>query len=356
MKFETMSSQRTAVAGAMFVMTVALPALMAQQGSVDQESPNRFHLNGRSLFNVSADFRHSRSAAETIPGVGVHGVNHTYANGYVNVDDSENAGNMTWNWGFQANGDGSSPVQGTSLNLRSGVRSPAEGRSHEESADPLPGFELGYGRVLKTFDLHGRPLRLGIQGAFGMTFLDIRDRSTISGPTAGVIDTYDLGGLPIIPNAPYAGSSPVPGGPLPLLLPDSPAARAYQTATSKERMEVDGNLFGFKVGPFLELPLGKSVSVQMQGGFAAVLADGKFSWRESINGGAASSGSDSRSAWLCGGFAEAELLLRISEHFDVSVGGGWQGLEDYSLSDEKRDAKVKLGGGIAAFAGIRYSF
>ena len=218
MKFTRKQWLRAVVAGSVGPL-LAAAATSAAHGA-DADNPNRFNASGRFLFNVKADFMHLATPANPGPGVGVHAGDHVYDDGYVKVDESGNAGNATWNWGFQK----PSSVVGTSLELHSS-RSPADGLTQRKSDEPQSGFEVSYGRVLKSVDVCGKPMRLGLLGAVGMTFLEVRNNSAISGATTGVKDTYDLSGLPLIPNAPYAGSTPVLGGPLPLLLPDAPTAR-----------------------------------------------------------------------------------------------------------------------------------
>lgn len=332
--------------------TTAGLAADADSGTLAEGGWNRFNVSGRFLFNVSAEFAHLATPANPGPGVGVHGADHVYDNGYVRVDDSGNAGGMTWNWGF------TSGAVGNTLQLQS-VRSPADGLTQRRDADPQYGLEVSYGRVLKGISL-GRDTQMlvGLQGAFGLTFLDIRNNSTISGATTGVQDNYDLSGLPMVPNAPYFGGTPVPGGPLPLLLPDAPSSRQpiNLPATATERMRVEGNLYGFKIGPFFEVPLGKALSAQVQGGFAALLADGKFTFSEVISTGGTSAGSLSRSQWRYGGFVEGQLSVTLSKHWSGFVGAGWQSVGNYTLGVGSKAARVNLDNVVAAFAGLGYSF
>jgi len=351
MKFTRKQWLRAVVAGSVGPL-LAAAATSAAHGA-DADNPNRFNASGRFLFNVKADFMHLATPANPGPGVGVHAGDHVYDDGYVKVDESGNAGNATWNWGFQK----PSSVVGTSLELHSS-RSPADGLTQRKSDEPQSGFEVSYGRVLKSVDVCGKPMRLGLLGAFGMTFLDIRNSSSITGATTGVKDTYDLSGLPLIPNAPYAGSTPVLGGPLPLLLPDAPTARTpvNVAATATERMKVSGNLYGLKVGPFAEFPVSDAVSVQVQGGFAALLADGEFAWSEEISTGGAGTGSASKNAWRYGGFVEGQVNVALGRNWSAFAGAGWQNVGNYSVQAGSKAVKVKLDSAISGFAGLSYSF
>lgn len=338
-----------------FLTAGALVSLTATVGvAANGDSLNRFSVSGRFLFNISADFMNLSSVADPGPGPGVHGANHNYDDGYVNVDASGNAGNKTWNWGFQ----NQSSVVGNTLQLQS-VRSPTDGTTQSKTDNPQYGFEFSYGRVLKSFDAsQNRKLNVGLMGAFGITLLDIQNSTSISGATTGVRDSYDLSGLPMIPNAPYVGSAPTPGGPLPLLIPDSPTSRTPINipATATEQMKLDGNLYGFKIGPFFELPLGKVISVKLQGGFAALLADGTFSYTETISTGGSSQGSTSKNQWCYGGFVEGQASLALGRNWSVFGGAGFQDVGDYSVTAGTKAAKLHLDSIVSVFTGLDYSF
>src|SRR5262245_13863643 len=84
---------------------------------------NRVWGGPRAMFNVKAEFSHG-VPFDPGPGPGVSGVNRNYQNGYVRVDDSDNAGGLTWNWGFHDIAGQPPSVVGTTLQLRSTV-SPA---------------------------------------------------------------------------------------------------------------------------------------------------------------------------------------------------------------------------------------
>jgi hypothetical protein len=310
---------------------------------------NRFGVSSRFLFNVSARFTHAARPANPGPGVGIHAADHVYDNGYVRVDDSGNAGNQTWNWGFQDSGS----LVGNTLELQT-VRSPADGVTQRQSEDPQYGFEVNYGRVLGGW---GKAL-FGVQGAFGMTDLDIKNHSTIAGLTTGVRDAYDLSGLPLAPGAPYFGGAPTPGGPLPLLLPDSPMTRRpiNLAATATERARIESTLYGFKLGPFLEVPLSGSLNLQFSGGFAATLADSKFSYSETISTGGASAGKASRDEWLYGGFVDARLSLDLGKGWSVFAGVGYENVGNTSLGTAEKAVRVKLDSAIIANGGLRWDF
>lgn len=353
-----MKSQRIRLNGKLFQIGIVIitlgvnPIVWAADNGTASENPNRFRASAQFLFNISARFYHQPTMSN--PGdPTLSGIDRIYDNGYVRVDDSGNAGGMTWNWGFYDN----SSVVGTSLQLKS-VSSPADGTSQKKEDNPQYGFEIGYGRVLHTFNSGTRGIRLGIDGAFGVGFLNIKNNTTISGRVSGVMDTYDLSGLPIIPFAPYYGSSPVPGGPVPLLISDRPVTRTPIDipATATEYGKIDGTLYGFKLGPFVEFPLSDKVNLQVRGGFASILADSEFSFRETVSTGATRTGSIDKDKWLFGGYAEAQISVDLSKHWQWFLSGGYQNVGDYSLGVGGKSVNVKMDGIFSLMTGFSFTF
>jgi hypothetical protein len=322
------------------------------------KDPNRVWAGGRAVFNVKAKFQYGAPASNPGPGPGVHAVNRTYDNGYVGVDDSGNAGDMTWNWGFN-DAPGQPPaVSGTTLELRS-TTSPAQGSSSKETDDPHYGFEVGYGRVLSRGDAGGgTEVVFGIEGSFNMTWLDIENRESISGIATTTTDSYDMSGLPVIPSSPYRGSSPTPGGPLPLLLPDSPFDRSTvdTPTTAVESGRIEGELYGFKLGPFAEVELWDVVGLQIRGGLAVVLADTEFEFTETLTPGGTTTGRVSDDDWLFGGFVEVRVTVEVARHVSLYVSGGYQHVKDQTLSAGTHRVKLDLGDVLTAAAGVSVSF
>jgi len=320
-------------------------------GAADKgQERNRFSLGPTFLFNVSAEFKHLTSPLAY--GLDRNGENHEYDNGYVRRDDSwdpatgRNVGDQTWNWGVSD----FTAISGSTLTLQS-VRSPADGTTQDKSHDPLFGFETSYGRVLTEIKRGNASCLVGVRGAFGMAFLDIQNRTSISGMVTSVRDVYNLpAGVTVTP--PYENP---PGG---YLLANDKPIRTEESisAIANEFGKLEGNLYGFKLGPFVEWPLSDSVSLQFQGGFAAMLVDGKFTWSEQINSAAPTSGNARKNQWRYGGFVGGQLNLKLTQHWSCFAGAGWQHVGNYSLQADSKAVDLKLDNVISAFCGASCSF
>jgi hypothetical protein len=342
---------------ALVTASLGIAEMKAQERVVIDEpvliERNRLWGGARAMFNVKAEFSHG-TPFDPGPGPGVSGANHNYENGYVRVDDSGNAGGLTWNWGFQDIPGQPPSVVGTTLQLRS-TASPAAGSSHTET-EPYPGFEVGYSCVLSP--PNSTKFIFGFEGAFNMTWLDVKHNDSISGTTQTITDTYDLSGLPIIPSSPYTGSAPTPGGPVPLLIPDSPVSRTILAtpATVTEYGRIKGYLYGFQLGPFVEVPIAEVVAVQLRGGLTVVLSDTEFTFSETLGSGAATSGTISDHSWLFGGYAELKLLFKVAPRVDLYLAGGYQRTEDHQIASAGQTVKLDMKTVATASAGVSFSF
>lgn len=191
-----------------------------------------------------------------------------------------------------------------------------------------------------------------------MTWVDVKHNDTVSGKTQLITDSYDLSGLPIIPSSPYTGSPPTPGGPLPLLIPDSPTSRTILATpdTVTEYGQIKGNLYGFQLGPFIEVPITKLIGVQMRGGLAIVLAHTDFTFNETFASGAITSGKVSETSWLFGGYAELKLLFKVAPQVDLYLAGGYQRTENQEISGGGQTVTLDLKTVATASAGVNISF
>jgi hypothetical protein len=307
-------------------------ALAAALPVVAQDaSKNRVSFGYRATFLIDAEFNHRGSA----PVGGGPSLGGSYSDGYVRTDSTGNAGGLTTNWGYQS----ADQVSDGSLFLR-GSQDGSLGS--DTGSDFNHGFELLYGRYVGTL---GKG-RWGIDFGFNLTAVDIG--AAYSAPR-GVLfaDGFALGGI-VPPLAPYNG--PFTAGPGVPLLPATGTATPVIVAN-----QLDSTLYGFKVGPFWEVPLSDRITFGVGVGFTLVVADTDYSFTDTY-GGIQRRGSASRTEALPGGYASATLAFRLTEHCSVEAGMQLQGADSARLQTAEREVEMKLGFNLMTTLGIRWEF
>ena len=296
---------------------------------------NRFGLNYRAGFNIKASFKSLGGATPSDPGPATRGVDHNYDNGYNRVDSSGNAGGMTWNWGYAND----SQIVGDTIVFNS---SRSGDISKDVDSDPNHGVEVTYNRQLGVW---GRS-RWGLEAALNYTAINIRDLNTRSdGPS--IVDTYALGGI-TPPLAPYAGTFAGPGA----LISDLPNRLPVSV-----RSKLDADLYGLRLGPYLEFPIHHRLAGSFSGGLALLSVNSSFSFQESAPGlGILGSGSGSHSKILAGGYAGANLIYAVNRSIDITAGVQYQNVGSYSHREANKQADLDLGKSIFVTVGMGFSF
>ena len=299
--------------------------------------PNRFGLGYRFGLNIRANFKNTGVLPLAAPGNPVGGpVDHTYNDGYVKRDSSDNFGGETWNWDYNS----ASQVHGDNVVLSAST--PGD-LANNTSGDPQHGLELTYNREL------GRAGKCpwGLEAAFGFTDLTFRNRATVSGGPL-TVDSYAAGSPPSVP--PH-GTFDGPGR----LLYDTPT-RLPVTVDSR----LDGSLYGFRLGPYLELPLGGRVSFALSGGLALAVAQTDFRFQQSytaLNGDSVSqSRAGSHADVLPGGFLAGNFSCRLTKALTVFVGAQYQNTGTYAHNLADKRAEIDLGQCVFVTAGIGMAF
>lgn len=328
-------------------ISTALPlSLLAQ----DANPPdwNHFGLNLQLGFNIQAKFSNAgvvaAPAAPAAPAAG-SAVNRAYTDGFVNVDSSGNAGSQTWNWGYQH----ASQVSGDTLLMHAAAGSSGAGDSR--NAAPNPGFEFSYVRDLG----HEHWGRWGIKTAFGYTEMNLRASDALSASAQLITDTYQLGGV-TPPIAPYAGSFSGPG-----VVIGSSATRSIVpgTATITGSRSLASTLYGFHLGPTVDLDITGRLSAELGGGLAFGVVDGTFAFNETTTttlGATSSSGSTSRTGCQVGAYAEAGLAYRVCRAASLFGGVQFQSLGNFNQSVGGRGAQLDLSQSVFCVLGIEFRF
>jgi hypothetical protein len=341
--FSCTSSLQTCAAAA----ALAVASLGARGQTSDESEWNHFGADFRLGLNIKTRFSNIGAAAAQSAPPAIGGVNHTYSDGFVRVDSSGDQGGQTWNWGYQ--NASQVPGNGTLLMHSAGAVAGASDRND----DPRPGFEINYGRDLAHFGWG----RAGIKLAFGYTDLNISDTRPLNGNLSLVTDAYSLGGI-TPPLAPYSGSF---GGPGPVI-GDTPTRASTEVpggAIITGSRQIDGTLYDWHLGPYLELPLVGQLDFQVSGGLAIGLVDSRFSFSDTTTtaaGAVQAAGANHRIDSLVGFYAEAALAYRIMPEGSLFAGGQFQYLGDFTQTAGGRGAQLDLRQSIFFIVGVQWHF
>jgi hypothetical protein len=299
---------------------------------------NHFGVSYRVGWNIRASFRNLGSAPPAAPGGLSAGVDHTYDDGYVRVDSSGNLdtgnGPETLYWGF------SHPSQLLEAPGYVTMHASSPGLiASEVDGGPQHGFELSYGRDLGVL----RSCRWGLETAFGFTDLTFRDTTSLNGG-ALTVDRFAL--PPGFPSslAQWAGGPNPPG----ILIGATPNR---QTVSVSSRL--DGSLYGFRLGPYLSVPLGSRVDLVLSGGLALAVVDSEYSFTQA---GLVNSGRGSATDLLPGGYLGVTLNCRLSRGLSLFAGVQYQNVGRFCQTVADKRAEIDLAASYFISAGLTFSF
>jgi hypothetical protein len=324
-----------------------LTMLHAPPDSNESGRRNRVGVSYRMGFNITADFRSSSGpSASSNPGPATGGaVERFYDDGYNRVDSSGNFGDTTWFWGYE----NPSQMAGDGIVMTSSSSS-RQYNSRGHDGDPQHGLELVYNRVLGRL---GRGL-WGLEGAFGFTPLTIRDNRALAADRIDIADTYPSGGI-VVPAAPYAGTQAGPG-PMIGSVPGRTVTIVAGGSTLIGERRLDMNLYGFRLGPFYELPLTERVALSLSGGLALGAVESRFGYQERWAGGGFQSGRGSRSDLLVGGYLAGNLSYALTESLHLFTGLQFQHLDGFTQRVDEKSAKVDFGKSLYVTLGFGVRF
>jgi hypothetical protein len=341
------------------IWSVLLAAAVLAPAGVRAEEfvTNRFTFSARFGLNISARFTGPASLplsgnARTTP----RGDLYNYDDGYVLTDISGNLGGQTWYWGYD---DSASQISGNTVLLN---RSTATGDLSSPSfdSDPQLGAELTYNRMLGTT----RNLRYGLEGAANYLNISLHNNSAASGTLSRLTDAYPFtpGATPpaATPSNPYQGSFEGPG----FVVGDTPVSSTVTIVpggfTIAGRREFDADLWGFRLGPYLDLPFEDRFNLWISGGLAVGWLDGEASWSETVTGPgvgtASSSGRGSHDAFRWGGYAGANVSWDWNDRWSVVGGVQYQNLGVYRHTFGTRHVEVDFRNSIFATIGLSARF
>jgi len=332
------------------------------------DSTNRVTLSLRFGLNISGKFKgvgssflsgSSGANARRTP----NGDLYNYDDGYVLTDSTGNFLGLTTYWGYDSTAAQYDPVADTIAfhnSTATGIPSEASG----DNNDPYPGFELTYDRELGNKEnWHG--LRYGIEGAVNYMKIVFNDTSSFGATVTTLTTIYQLPGTtppPATPSSPFQGTfDGSPGGYSLIDVPPIgtlPASVSSGTFFSQDHFNAD--LWGFRLGPYVELPLTENFSLHLSGGLAVGLLYGNAAWQESLalSGGGSLNASGGGDAFdtLWGYYASLDASYQINKRWGVEGGVQFQDLGNYSHSFGGREVALDLSRSLFVQVGVSYSF
>jgi hypothetical protein len=323
------------------------------------ESPNRFGASFRMAFNVNVDFKNVGAFTPLgLTRLTPDGAAYNYDDGYVHTDSSGNLRGLTRYWGYDYDSGALNqlPGDGTIVMHRN---SSAGITARGDVDEPAPGAELTYSRVL------GRSgnWRWGIEGAANYMNVGARDSRTLSATVIRQGDAYPLplgpGGVVAPPPAPYQGSFELqPQGNAVIGATPVSSSTSTMIATVSGTRKFDADIFGVRLGPFLEVPLGEKLLLTLSGGLALahVNSDFKFSDTVAFPGVVPVARSGSHSDLKVGGYVAGNVAYKFNEAWSAFGGVQYQDAGKYSHKESGRKAVLDLSQTLLVVIGASYSF
>jgi len=339
------------VAGAL-LFTAAAQGAQEMQPYLD--STNRVTLSLRMGFNmhgkfkgVGSTFGHASAAARQTP----HGDAYNYDDGYVLPDSSGSTDGYTWYWGY----DHTSQVNASGANTIDFNRTTATGSPGDVSDDDAgaTGLELTYDRELgANEDWHH--LRYGVEGAVNWMPLEFNNSGLFT--LSHLTDTYSYTPGTTPPSDPYQGPFGGPGFAL-----NTGFSRVETGDSLFVKQRFTANLWGFRLGPYLEYPVSQRLSLHLTGGLAIGLLQSEASWQETLTlaGGGGSTtqsggGNDLRA--LFGFYAGLDAHYQLNQRWGAELGVQFQDLNRYTHNYGGREVEIDFRSSLFLRAGISYSF
>ena len=308
---------------------------------------NRLIFGPRMGFNIRTDFRPTGGGINPGPATG-GAVYRTYEDGFVGVDSSGNTGNQTWYWGYQNDSQVNLGSDALAMHADLGSRP-----SFSDITDnPQVGAEALYQRLLGDFG----GAEWGLETGLAWLPVDIENSHGFTASWTRLTDSYSLGGI-LPPAAPYTGSVTGPG---PAIGSVPTRSGAAQSVVVQGRERIESQVFGIRLGPVLDVPMGDPLSLQLSGGLLVTYAHTKFSYHEQAQYADGSQGGSHDSVtgddWLMGGYARGQIIVHLSRNIGLYGAAEYQAMPDLDFHAGPWKASLEMGGAVYGSAGMVVQF
>jgi hypothetical protein len=329
-----------------------------QDESTYLDSTDRLTLSLRFGLNIHSSFKGIGGGLNPgTPGgsqITPNGDLYNYSDGYVLTDSTGNALGLTTYWGYDnasqynAGADTIAFHNTTTPGVQSG------------NSRPYPGVELTYDRQFG--DKEGwNGIHYGLEGAINFLRISFNDNNSYGATVTTVTTLYQLPGT-TPPSAPFQGTfNGSPGG-YSLLgaTPISSSTAVIPGATLQAQDKFDGDLWGFRLGPYMDFPLTDNFSLHLSAGLALGLLYDQVSWQESLtvpgSGTTTSSGDGDNFHVLWGGYISLDASYQFSDRWGIEGGVQFEDLGKYTHNFGGREADLDLRRSLFLQVGISYNF
>jgi hypothetical protein len=335
-----------------------------QDQNDDWISTNRITLSFRYGLNIKTKFSGIGSSftSGSMYGSGrrtPNGDPYNYDNGYVLTDSTGNALNLTTYWGYDNTAAQYNPGAGTVAFQRT-TAAGNNGAVSSSGDKSYPGFEIAYDRELFVKD-DWHNMRFGLEAAFNYMNISLDNTSSFGTTVATTTDTYQLPGT-TPPGAPFQGTfDGSPGGYSLLGVPrisTLPGLPAGATVLSQDHFDAD--LWGGRLGPYVELPLSRKLFLRASGGLAVGFLSGNESWTQTVTPTSGSpvtnSGGGDTTDTLWGYYASLDATWQMNRRWALEGAVQFQDLGKFNHTFEGRQVELDLSNSLFLLLGISYSF
>jgi len=317
----------------------------------DDYWPKHFRVGAMAGLNIKADFKMNGTFAVSgyNPGTVAPGADHFYDDGYVRVDETGNAGNLTSYWGYN---NAVSQVSGNNLLFHSARTFTANG-STSETGDVQPGLDIAYGTHLCNW---GDAL-IGWELGLGWLATSIEDNNPVAISATRTRHSYNKGTV-TLPAAPYNGGFEGPA----VVIGDIPTVLADQIINGTvSGHTLDASIYTLRLGPTVYWELPWNFATQLSGGAAVGFVSGDLEYSETLffpsdGSRAYNRGGVSDDQFVYGGYLSATLMYHVEEHGDLYLGVQYMPMSNATFSGGGREATLDMTGAVYVSFGINWPF
>jgi hypothetical protein len=346
-----------------FTKTVAGPSLCGiaaltllaghARGQYDPNWARNFRIGMLAGFNIKADFRMGGTfnVSGSRPGpVDEPGADHFYDDGYVRVDDFDNAGGYTTFWGYE-NAD---QFQNNQLRFHSSSEFTTSSRRFEKDDSPFIGFDLAYGGNMWYW---GRT-RIGWELGFGLLPISISDERRLAATVHQSTYGFDVPDGVVLPDPPYSGGSSGFGQPS-IFDTASLIGTADVPGTLSGSRTLDVILYAFRLGPTLFWDLNRHIGFAVGAGPAVGIISGNYEFDERLNtdsGTVRNRGQFGVSDVVFGGYVSGTITYHAVKNGDFYLSAQYMPMGTSTFRKGGREAQLNLEGAAYVSAGINWPF